>query len=127
MEQLKELEDSEIPIKPTTPCAPWTEEQILTKETNKVLQLQMEINSQTEKISLLSNRIKRAESKTDVVVPGPSKEQMKAAQEELGKDLGTALERSPALMLSLYMVYCRWFILVIDIIICLPFCLCRAP
>ena len=87
MEQLKELEDSEIPIKPTTPCAPWTEEQILTKETNKVLQLQMEINSQTEKISLLSNRIKRAESKTDVVVPGPNKEQMKAAQEELGKDL----------------------------------------
>ena len=87
VEQLNQLEGSEIPIKPPTPCEPWTEEQILTDETNKVLQLHMDINSQTEKISLLSNRIKRAESKTDVVVSGPNKEQMKAAQEELGKDL----------------------------------------
>ena len=39
--------------------------------------------------------------------------------------LSDVLERSPALMLSLYMVYCRWFILVIDIVICLPFCLCN--
>ena len=42
-----------------------------------------------------------------------------------GTSLSDVLERSPALMLSLYMVYCRWFILVIDIVICLPFCLCN--
>jgi hypothetical protein len=90
IEQLKQLEDTKIPIKPPTPCKSWTEEQNLTDETNKVLKLHAEINSQTEKIRLSSNRIKRAQSKTDVAVPGPSKDRMKAVHEELVRNLKVA-------------------------------------